>query len=121
MKNNTLFFHGISAEGMRFTIAGKFEKDNLILGLSLCSDKDNFCKKTGRIKAEGRMNQKQKNASGTCIIKCVSQQNEEIKTFIKVVSEKFNCLTKKELKQQFNIENIKPQSFIQKVIQKVIL
>lgn len=67
MKNSTedekiYFYHGYTTNGYRFTVAGKFESaadDDLIdiitLGVSLCSRIDQFCKKTGRVKAQGRM------------------------------------------------------------------
>jgi len=67
MKTNTedekiYFYHGYTTDGYRFTIAGRFDSaadDNLVdiitLGASLCSRMDQFCKKTGRVKAQGRM------------------------------------------------------------------
>ena len=52
---NTLFYHGKTLDNKRFTIAGKIKTDgDLILGLSLCSEHDQFVKKVGRAKAEGR-------------------------------------------------------------------
>ncbi len=61
----TLFFHGKTTDGRRFTIAGKFTQrgliikdDILILGASLCSKNDCFVKKVGRYKAEGRLGSK---------------------------------------------------------------
>jgi hypothetical protein len=58
----TLFFHGKTTDGRRFTIAGKFtqkgkilKKNVLLLGASLCSRNDCFIKKVGRYKAEGRL------------------------------------------------------------------
>ena len=62
------FYHGTSADGYRFTIAGRFqplmindidrEADVLMLGISLCGKCDQFAKKLGRMKAEGRMKAK---------------------------------------------------------------
>lgn len=60
MKNETLFFHGTSIDGRRFTIAAEFKKDrtnndDLFLGIAICSKDDQFVKKIGRKKAEGRL------------------------------------------------------------------
>ena len=66
MKRKTLFYHGETIDGYRFTIAGQFQPmprdgddqsiDVIRLGASLCSPEDQFVKKLGRKKAEGRMN-----------------------------------------------------------------
>jgi len=62
MEKKVLFYHGKTTDGRRFTVAGKFDgkdKDaHINIGIALCSEKDQFVKKLGRIKAEGRMNQK---------------------------------------------------------------
>jgi len=65
-EQKVLFYHGKTIDDHRFTIAGQFspfpkngddqEIDVIILGASLCSPQDQFVKKTGRKKAEGRMN-----------------------------------------------------------------
>lgn len=58
MKNNTLFTHGCSNEGNRFTIAVTIEKSiseiTATFGYSICSKNDSFSKKIGRSIAEGR-------------------------------------------------------------------
>ena len=58
---NTLFFHGITTDGYRFTIAGKFQIDSagtevLSLGVSICSKTDQFVRRWGRLRAEKRLN-----------------------------------------------------------------
>lgn len=64
-----LFYHGESTDGHRFTIAGRFQTlmrndpdpdgaDVIMLGISLCGDRDQFAKKIGRVRAEGRMKSK---------------------------------------------------------------
>lgn len=63
------FYHGYTTDGYRFTIAGRYqpllkndedtEPDVIMLGASLCSKSENFAKKLGRIKAEGRMKSKE--------------------------------------------------------------
>jgi len=62
IKGEVLYYHGRTSDGYRFTIAGKYEAssdddqiDIIIVGVSLCSKKDQFVKRTGRLKAEGRM------------------------------------------------------------------
>lgn len=57
MKDNTLFFHGTTVDGRRFTLAGRFinETDEILLGVSICSTTDQFVKRIGRKKAEGRL------------------------------------------------------------------
>ena len=73
-KEEVLFYHGKTSDGYRFTIAGRFqtmpingdnkEVDVIILGASLCSENDNFEKKLGRMRAEGRM--KSRGPKGRC-------------------------------------------------------
>lgn len=104
----TIFYHGKTQEGLRFTIAGSFSesliKTSLRLGISICSEKDNFCKKTGRIRSEGRMNQKNNNAPGSCTMKVsLEDPKETIKTFVKVVSTNFEGKPKKEIQKVFNL------------------
>jgi len=53
--NKTYYFHGKTIDGQRYTIAGQFVARSLILGIALCSLKDNFIKSLGRVKAEGRI------------------------------------------------------------------
>ena len=62
------YYHGQTTDGYRFTIAGRFQpmldndkdtdSDVIMFGISLCSGCDNFVKKLGRMKAEGRMKAK---------------------------------------------------------------
>jgi len=61
-EKETLFFHGATADGRRFTIAGQYystmqtgSNDIIRLGVSLCSEDDAFVKVIGRKKAEGRI------------------------------------------------------------------
>ncbi len=65
-----LFYHGKTSDGYRFTIAGRYQDlmsnaiepdvDVIMLGCSLCSKSENFVKRLGRMKAEGRMKSKDK-------------------------------------------------------------
>jgi hypothetical protein len=68
-EQQTYYYHGYTTDGYRFTIAGQYrelgyefsdkvtkpEIDVIILGISICSNNDNFNKKLGRIRAKGRM------------------------------------------------------------------
>jgi hypothetical protein len=55
-----LYFHGYTADGYRFTIAGVVENDDLILGVAICADGETFSKAKGRTIATGRaLNQRQ--------------------------------------------------------------
>ena len=51
----TLFFHGKTTDGKRFTIAGKPNANGFTVAASLCSKNDLFVKKIGRAKAAGRL------------------------------------------------------------------
>ncbi len=63
-----LYYHGKTNDGYRYTIAGRFQplmendtdtnSDVIMLGISLCGEKDQFCKRFGRIRATGRMKSK---------------------------------------------------------------
>jgi hypothetical protein len=54
----TIFIHGKTKSGRRFTIAGVPDKDKLKIGLAICNPKDQFCKKIGRSISEGRAKNK---------------------------------------------------------------
>ena len=101
---NTLFYHGTTSEGMRFTIAGVYEP-NLKLGLSLCAKNDIFCKKTGRIRAEGRVKQKRDNSKGLFVTDVISFSEERIKKFNSFISKTFEHQSKHILHRKFNFTN----------------
>lgn len=123
MKDNTLFFHGTSTDGRRFTIAAKFiqdqtDNDDLILGISICSATDQFVKKVGRNKAEGRL--LSEGHKGCTITSLYSTRffekyetgftgfpknwfiDKEIEIFVELCHE-FEKFTFKELKEEFNL------------------
>ena len=66
METEIFYYHGTTNDGYRFTIAGRFQElpenggdsDVIMLGISLCGEQDQFCKKLGRIRAGGRMKSK---------------------------------------------------------------
>jgi len=123
MKNETLFFHGTSVDGRRFTIAARFIKDrtdnnDLILGIAICSETDQFVKKVGRNKAEGRLISE--GFKGCTIASLYSDEffskyetgkagfpenwfiGKELEIFVELCHE-FEKYTFKELKRQFNV------------------
>lgn len=65
MEREVFYYHGKTTDGYRFTLAGRFqpmpmngdnqEVDAIMFGAALCSDDDQFERKEGRMKAEGRM------------------------------------------------------------------
>lgn len=118
MEREILFYHGKTIDGYRFTIAGQFSPmpkngndrdiDVIRLGASLCSLKDQFVKKLGRKKAEGRMNSE-------AIIKGRSYYNlygetrpqgwfegKEIDTFIKAAKD-YELMSSSEFKINFHL------------------
>ena len=68
MDTEIFYYHGKTTDGYRFTIAGRYQDlidnpvdkdvDVIMLGISLCGEQDQFCKKLGRIRAGGRMKSK---------------------------------------------------------------
>ena len=54
------FSHGKLEDGTRYTVAGEMDytMDVLCLGVSVCSARDQFCKRTGRAKSGGRLQAK---------------------------------------------------------------
>ena len=88
---HTLFFHGKTKNGQRFTIAGRFIKkgvivktDYLNLGASICSKQDSFIKKVGRCKAEGRL--AAKGTRGHLLVPVDVRKNGELKAFVDYAS-----------------------------------
>lgn len=106
--NNTLFFHGKTLDGKRFTIAGKFESKNgllkkkvvLNLGLAMCSKNDLFVKKVGRVKAEGRL--KSNSGKLTLLVKNKFTDKTASGTFINLVKD-YSLLKSKKLQKKFNL------------------
>lgn len=118
MKDETLFFHGTSIDGRRFTLAAKFlvEVDDLLLGIAICSTTDQFVKKIGRKKAEGRL--LSESFKGCHVIGLYSGKDfdhdgtgfkqdwfigKEIEIFLEKCA-KFELMTFKELKYDFNLD-----------------
>jgi hypothetical protein len=99
--DNVLFFHGKTIEGRRFTVAGKPVDGDILLGISICSSQDQFIKKVGRAKANGRMKSSLHN-KGFMLTPIESDPKEMIKAFINFVKN-FNNLGVKDLQKKFNL------------------
>lgn len=115
-----LFYHGTTNDlnFRRFTIAGRFEEQNreLSLAISICSNQDQFVRKIGRKKAEGRLFSK--GFKGNILINLYSNNyfkskskkgfkenwfvGKEIKLFTKLCN-KLEKLTFKELLVKFQL------------------
>jgi hypothetical protein len=54
--NNVFFMHGEADKGNKYTLAAALNGDQLNVGLSICSSKDQFNRKKGRLIAAGRAN-----------------------------------------------------------------
>lgn len=54
------YYHGTLKDGTRYTAAGVFDNSakTLTIAYAICSRKDQFCKKSGRIKTLGRLKSK---------------------------------------------------------------
>ncbi len=52
---DVMYSHQYTSDGHRFTIAGIVNKDDLILGIAICSESDSFNKSIGRSIATGRV------------------------------------------------------------------
>jgi hypothetical protein len=100
---NTLYYHGTTAEGLRFTIAGSFEPE-LKLGLSLCVKEDNFNKKIGRMRAEGRLKKQNKDEHGYVTLPIQTNPKDEIKTFVNAASA-FDGKSKNKLAKTFHFKD----------------
>lgn len=119
-----MYFHGTTIDGNRFTIAGVVEDDDLLLGVAICANGEQFIKEKGRTIASGRVLNQRKYPRGRRVkslyaLPAESQfANEngmftqnyfkgiEIKVFRDQVCE-YNYCTKKELLQDFSL--FKPQ------------
>lgn len=121
MKDETLFFHGESVDKRRFTIAARFiaESADLLLGIAICGKGDQFVKKIGRDKAEGRL--MSEGFKGCSIASLYSTRffkeyqtglagfpenyftGKELEVFIGLCK-KFQEFTFKELRDEFNLD-----------------
>ena len=114
-----MYFHGKTLDGCRFTITGRIEGDDLMLGAAICSEKEHFNKAIGRTISSGRcLSQrcglgKTRNSLYTDGVgdgyrgKGGFPENyfvgKEIKVFVAYVKN-FNHFTKRELQREFRLD-----------------
>lgn len=101
MKDGIIYYHGKTKDNNRFTVAGLIYPPNgkAEIGISLCSSKDNFCKRTGRIKAVGKL--KSNSNKGSKIIEL--KDKTTIKDFVETICVPLNNLTTSEFKSSFHL------------------
>jgi len=113
-----LYYHGKTSDGYRFTIAGRYQNmlahtdsiDVIMIGASLCSNNDNFAKKTGRDKAKGRL--KSNGTIGKSYYSLYQETKplgwfEEKRIEIFIVAAKLNeALTRKGFIHKFNLKKV---------------
>jgi hypothetical protein len=118
-KIEVMYFHGKTVDGVRYTVSGVVKDDDLQLGISICSDKQQFRKKRGREISSGRVLNQRQYPSGRIIRSLYSDDmgeenrgqagypenyfvGKEIKVFTTYVKN-FNHFTKKELQVEFRL------------------
>jgi hypothetical protein len=101
--SKTLFFHGITVDGSNFTTAGIVDNETLYVGVSVCGNRDHFCKRTGRVRAEGRAKQHDGGRGKYRFPRVVDAKNSiaEFVSFSKGVA----ALKKKDLFNSFNLND----------------
>jgi hypothetical protein len=120
INEEVFYYHGQTVDGYRFTVAGRFqclmenpvdesnaEVDVLMLGIALCGKHDNFVKKLGRMKAEGRM--KSKSIIGRTYFSLYQEtrplnwfMDQKTKVFIEA-AQLNSALKRKSLMKKFNL------------------
>jgi hypothetical protein len=84
---STLYYHGRGHDGnSRNTFAGRFDGDKLLIGVSLCSNNDTFCKKTGRKIASNRLDHASKKR-GVQTFKVADNERKTFLDFCKKIDE----------------------------------
>jgi hypothetical protein len=98
----TMFYHGTTTDGRRFTIAGSLSEEfkTLKLGIAICGTKELFVKKLGRVKAESRLLGSAKR--GVLNHFAIDNTHEYYKEFAAGCSE-FNNIDSATLKKIFNL------------------
>lgn len=98
----TMYYHGLTSDGRRFTLAGQSIVDGmgLNLGIAICGTKENFIKKVGRIKAEGRLSS---NSGGRKVWPLHTSCNGLEISVLMYIGAELSKLSSKNLKKQFNL------------------
>lgn len=101
-----LYYHGRAVDGRRFTVTGVYNTTigELIIGVSLCSSKDNFCRKTGRMISSGRVRKYLKTQDPgikgitTLLVPISASETYKLHTFL-TEAKQFNLMNSNELKR----------------------
>ena len=118
-KIEVMYFHGKTIDGNRYTISGIIKDAELLMGIAICSDNDNFSRAKGRTISTGRVLNQRKHPDGRTLVGLYSGSigdeyrgevgypkdyfvGNEIKIFV-AYAKNFNYLTKKELQQEFRL------------------
>jgi len=107
----TMFYHGLTTDNQRFTVAGKIVKDDigadlLKLSIAICSSTERFIKKMGRIKAESRLIGSKYKGLSLVKFEFEIEKGKERQIFYSYVSE-FSQLDSRLLKKHFNLYHTK--------------
>ena len=116
-----MYFHGTTIDGNRYTISGVVEDDDLLLGIAVCADGEQFSKEKGRTISSGRVLNQRKSPVGRNRKSFYALPSDsrfrvdesggfvkdyykgiEIKVFRDVVC-KYNYYTKRELMDEFGL------------------
>jgi hypothetical protein len=102
---STLFYHGKTTDDRRFTIAGILNHDSTAfkLGIAICSEREIFNRKTGRIKAGSRVLGSAKR--GVITSPPIMNKERYYKDFVDVCKEFDGIVHSRELKKIFNLDN----------------
>lgn len=100
------YYHGRAVDGRRFTVTGVYNNTigELIIGVSLCSAKDNFCRKTGRMISSGRVKKYLKTQDPgikgitTLLVPITASDTYKVKTFL-TEAKNFTLMNSNELKK----------------------
>lgn len=120
--SNAMFFHGKTLDGYRFTMAGFNQGSRIVIGISLCSENDIFCKSLGRIISSGRaFNQRRTDNKGRITIKAPSS-GEKLFQYFTEEAANHNRYTRKELLVKFGLSQKKKNdkaSRIMRILSKI--
>ena len=109
--NSIMYFHGQTTDGTRFTIAGMIDTNHLIMGASVCCERDMFRKSAGRSIARTRLlSLKNPFCYGKSWHVVIDLTENEFKYFARIASE-YNESKRVKLLKDFNLYNEPPQPF----------
>lgn len=99
----SLFFHGTTTDGARFTVCGIIngKEDSLKVSGAICSKRDPFVKKIGRLISEGRII-KNRNCFHIPLAEAKKDETPTIQT-IRIFGGQMNSLSRNEFKLAFGL------------------